>query len=261
MRRGWLRDHLPKTTARSRPGARKSRPPFVPCDPVTGARLDPSDHLATDAYRPGNELAALVRARDGRCRFPGCSVAARFCDLDHVRPWPFGRTAARNLLSLCRRHHRIKQRPGWRLRLAADGTATWTDPIGRVRTTAPLNALESLVLVSEPSDNECHADSGHATDSRPHAAGPRLLLPRSMANASPRLMADPSPRLMAGPPEATWSALESHLVIRLDHRAHHRPELDPWSHPTHRRCTSAADLRAAFARRRAGAPAPDLPPF
>ena len=131
----------------------KARPPFVPCDPLTGARLDPDDHLATDAYRPGVELAALVRARDGRCRFPGCSVAARFCDLDHVRPWPTGPTAATNLLTLCRRHHRIKQRPGWRVRLAPDGTATWTDPAGRDRTTAPLDALETVVLRSDPVDD------------------------------------------------------------------------------------------------------------
>ena len=111
--------------------AKRTRPSFVPCDPLTGARLDPGDHLTTDAYRPSDQLAALVRARDGRCRFPGCSIAARFCDLDHVRPWPTGPTAARNLLTLCRRHHRIKQRPGWRLRLAPDGTTTWTDPTGR----------------------------------------------------------------------------------------------------------------------------------
>jgi len=196
-------------------------------------------------------------------------VAARFCDLDHVRPWPIGRTAARNLLSLCRRHHRIKQRPGWRLRLAADGTATWTDPTGRVRTTAPLNALESLVLVSEPSDNECHADSGHATDvptTRSRAdACPAEVDGQHLTDVDRRPITEVDGRPITEHPAhaklATWSALESHLVIRLDHRAHHRPELDPWSHPTHRRCTSAADLRAGFARRLAGAPAPDLPPF
>jgi hypothetical protein len=122
-----------------------------------------------------------------------------------------------------------------------------------VRTTAPLNALESLVLVSEPSDNECHADSGHATD---------VPTTRSWADACP---ADVDGQHLTEHPAhaklATWSALESHLAIRLEHSPHHRPEHDPWSHPTHRRCTTAADLRAGFARRRAGALAPDLPPF
>lgn len=115
------------------------------CHPSTGALLG-NGAIATDAYRPGEKLKALVRSRDGRCRFPGCSVSARFCDLDHARPWPNGPTAAENLMCLCRRHHRIKQRPGWQVRLAADGTATWTDPVGRVRTTWPRNHLDLLAL-------------------------------------------------------------------------------------------------------------------
>ncbi len=134
--RAWLAQHTDPVAAP------------VACSARTGARLDADDALTTRAYRPGDALAALVRARDGRCRFPGCSIAARFCDLDHVRPWPAGPTAAANLLTLCRRHHRIKQAPGWRLRLHPDATATWTDPGGRVRTTAPLDALEVVVLAS-----------------------------------------------------------------------------------------------------------------
>ncbi|MBM6399264.1 HNH endonuclease signature motif containing protein [Phycicoccus sonneratiae] len=105
--------------------------------PDTGALLDPDDELATTAYRPGAKLAALVRARDTRCRFPGCTVAARYCDLDHVTPWPAGATTAANLVTLCRRHHRTKQRPGWHTRLTPDATYTVTDPTGRVRSTDP----------------------------------------------------------------------------------------------------------------------------
>jgi hypothetical protein len=48
-----------------------------------------------------------VRARDPHCRFPGCSIAAVFCDLDHVRPFPAGPTHLDNLICLCRRHHRL----------------------------------------------------------------------------------------------------------------------------------------------------------
>jgi hypothetical protein len=121
-----------------------------PCDPVSGARVDPDDRLACDGYRPGARLVAMVRARDGRCRFPGCSVAARFCDLDHVRPWPLGPTATGNLVCLCRRHHRVKQGPGWRVRLQPDGIVQWTDPTGVTRTTHPVDALEVLVLAADP---------------------------------------------------------------------------------------------------------------
>ena len=244
----------------------------MPCDPLTGARLDPGDDLATDAYRPGAELTSLVRARDGRCRFPGCSVAARFCDLDHVRPWPIGRTAARNLLTLCRRHHRIKQRPGWRVRLAPDGTATWADPTGRERTTAPLDALQSLVL---------RADS--AADARPTgtevviepvrniaATGALTHGPVPSPSASTGTRPSPVPGTRSGgePREVehpVWSALETHLGLRLEHHLaqtrHQPPGYDPRSHPTHRRCTSSADLRVGFARRASRAPVPDVPPF
>ncbi len=124
-----------------------------PCDPRSGARLDPRDRLARDGYRPGEPLADLVRARDGRCRFPGCSVAARFCDLDHVRPWPGGPTSAANLLCLCRRHHRVKQSPGWRVRLRPDGVAEWTDPTGVATATSPLDALDQLVLRGDSVDS------------------------------------------------------------------------------------------------------------
>ena len=143
------------------------------CHPGTGALLDAeravhrSPRTATSAnsptgsgeegravegptvpgtYRPPRRLVARVQARDRRCRFPGCSIAAVFCDLDHVRTWPGGPTALTNLVCLCRRHHRVKQRPGWAVRLAPDGTVRWTDPTGRTRTTSPVDALDAVVL-------------------------------------------------------------------------------------------------------------------
>ncbi|MBM6399952.1 HNH endonuclease signature motif containing protein [Phycicoccus sonneratiae] len=131
VERGWLSQAIAATNCRT---SRSGR--VVMCDPATGALLDPDDALATDTYRPGAALVRFVRARDGHCRFPGCHVSARYCDLDHVRPFPAGPTSAANLVCLCRRHHRIKQRPGWRAVLHPDATMTWTDPTGRVRTTA-----------------------------------------------------------------------------------------------------------------------------
>ena len=116
----------------------------APCHPDTGALQDPGSGAPT--YRPSKRIANLVRARDRRCRFPGCTVAAVFCDLDHVRPWPAGPTTDTNLICLCRRHHRVKQRPGWHVTLATDGIATWTDPTGRTRTTHPADALSTTLL-------------------------------------------------------------------------------------------------------------------
>ncbi len=129
-----------------------------PCHRVSGALLDST---ISSSYRPPASMASLVRQRDGRCRFPGCHVAARFCDLDHVRPWPSGATSPSNLICLCRRHHRIKQRHRWRVRLEPDATVTWTDPVGRVRVTHPVDARRSLVL---------HAPGGPSESSGPEHA-------------------------------------------------------------------------------------------
>ncbi|KGN32896.1 HNH nuclease [Knoellia sinensis KCTC 19936] len=95
----------------------------------------------SESYRVPDPMARLVRLRDGGCRFPGCSVPARQCDLDHVRPWPAGSTTPINLMALCRRHHRIKQRHGWTAKLHPDGRVTWSDPTGLETTTRPVDHL------------------------------------------------------------------------------------------------------------------------
>ncbi len=127
----------------------------APADPhperdSVAAVMDTAAAFGAGAYRPSKRMAKRIRARDRRCRFPGCTVAAVFCDLDHVRPWPRGRTADDNLLCLCRRHHRVKQRPGWSVTLTPDGIATWTDPTGRTRTTHPVDALHTTILTTPP---------------------------------------------------------------------------------------------------------------
>lgn len=112
------------------------------CHPVSGALLDRGGTFTRERYRPPAALVELVKARDGRCRFPGCSVSVRYCDLDHVRPWPIGPTAAENLLCLCRRHHRIKTMNRWRVVLDAEtAVATWFDPVGRLHLTEPVDHL------------------------------------------------------------------------------------------------------------------------
>ncbi|MBM6399602.1 HNH endonuclease signature motif containing protein [Phycicoccus sonneratiae] len=145
------RDWLEAATAATRVAGR-DRTRLLACDTGTGAPVDPTGELSTTAYRPTARLAAFVRARDRHCRFPGCSVAARFCDLDHVTPWPTGPTSARNLACLCRRHHRTKQRPGWHAVLHPDASMTWTDPTGRVRTSHPPDQLHSVTLSDTGTD-------------------------------------------------------------------------------------------------------------
>jgi hypothetical protein len=93
----------------------------------------------TDGYRPAAQLDRFVRARDRRCRFPGCrGRVPRGGELDHDRPYPVGPTSAANLVGYCTTHHRGKhQAPGWGHRLDADGTLTVTTPTGLVAVTTP----------------------------------------------------------------------------------------------------------------------------
>ncbi|MGZ8748570.1 MAG: DUF222 domain-containing protein, partial [Mycobacterium sp.] len=67
-----------------------------------GAKLRPLCPPEKDAepepgYRLSAKLDRFVRARDLTCRFPGCTMPAEFCDIDHVIPYPLGATHPSNL--------------------------------------------------------------------------------------------------------------------------------------------------------------------
>ena len=96
------------------------------------------DHASReDRYTPSRTLKDLIRARTARCTAPGCGAQAVFCDLDHTLPYPAGITCQCDLAPACRRHHRCKQAPGWRLTQPEPGVMHWTTPSGRSYTTTP----------------------------------------------------------------------------------------------------------------------------
>jgi 5-methylcytosine-specific restriction endonuclease McrA len=95
--------------------------------------------LATDAH-----YQALV-ARDGCCRWPGCTTPARYCDVDHFIPWEAGGTTnLDNLWLLCAFHHHQKHRSDIRVSGTVldaqihlpDGTTRRSRPPGHDRATA-----------------------------------------------------------------------------------------------------------------------------
>jgi hypothetical protein len=103
--------------------------------PIAKGTCDHRHH--EERYTPSRKLGHLVRARTATCPAPGCGARAHHADLDHTQPWPKGSTDECNISPPCRRHHRIKQAPGWKLEQISPGVMRWTTPSGRTYVTTP----------------------------------------------------------------------------------------------------------------------------
>lgn len=93
-----------------------------------------------DTYVPSADLTRVIQARDKHCRFPGCRLPAKRCELDHTIEFgdgADGRTVYVNLAAVCKHHHRIKHLPGWGCTQGPDGTLIWTTPSGQTYLTRP----------------------------------------------------------------------------------------------------------------------------
>jgi hypothetical protein len=132
----------PGTTAPPGPDARQAaalagllRRLNVTVTPIAKGSCD--HRSAEDRYTPSRKLKHLVRARTATCPAPGCGAHAAHCDLDHTLAYPAGITCQCDLAPPCRRHHRVKQAPGWTLTQPEPGVMRWTTPAGRSYTTTP----------------------------------------------------------------------------------------------------------------------------
>jgi hypothetical protein len=122
-----------------RPAGRRARRPAAPPQRHRHPdRQGSCDHAnAENRYTPSRKLGHLVRARTATCPAPGCGAHAYHNDLDHTVPHPDGPTDECNIAPPCRRHHRVKQAPGWKLEQPEPGVMIWTTPSGRTYTTKP----------------------------------------------------------------------------------------------------------------------------
>jgi hypothetical protein len=99
---------------------------------------DTCDHESAETrYVPSRKLRHLVRARSQLCTAPACNAQALYSDLDHTVAYPDGPTDQCNLTPKCRRHHRVKQAPGWTVTQPTPDTTAWTTPSGRTHRKAP----------------------------------------------------------------------------------------------------------------------------
>ncbi|MER1997490.1 MAG: HNH endonuclease signature motif containing protein, partial [Arthrobacter sp.] len=102
-------------------------------DPATGEILN-----VGRTRRIPTGLKRWLQARDGTCRFPGCSVSVTHAEIDHTTPFAHGGpTNHANLEHLCPKHHRFKTLGHWTARQPQPGTIKWTSHTGRTYTTDP----------------------------------------------------------------------------------------------------------------------------
>lgn len=109
------------------------------CDHDLTGRPGLGPPAPTAGYRPGIALDRFLRARDRRCRQPGCRRPVTTGELDHNQPYPDGPTAAHAMTGFCTGHHRGKhQAPGWTYDLdPTTGVLTVTTPAGLTAATDP----------------------------------------------------------------------------------------------------------------------------
>ncbi|WP_243636571.1 HNH endonuclease signature motif containing protein [Rhodococcus sp. Eu-32] len=104
-----------------------------------GGHTEPPPGALT--YRPTAELVALTRATFSTCTFPGCSVPAAACEIDHIVPFDHtnpragGWTIRANVQPLCHFHHQAKTLKLWAAARLAGDAIIWTSTSGLQRIT------------------------------------------------------------------------------------------------------------------------------
>jgi hypothetical protein len=77
-----------------------------------------------------------LETRDRGCRFSGCGL--RFTDAHHIEHWADGgETSLRNLVLLCRRHHRRVHEDGWKVYSNKVGQVVFFTPSGKALGAVP----------------------------------------------------------------------------------------------------------------------------
>jgi len=87
-------------------------------------------------------IRRALQARDGGCRFPGCTHT-KFVDGHHIRHWADGgETSLDNLVLLCRHHHRLVHEGGFDCRRSKSGEVWFEDRRNqRLRDHPPMNSI------------------------------------------------------------------------------------------------------------------------
>jgi Domain of unknown function (DUF222) len=107
---------------------------IVTLEPIPAGDCD--HRYQARGHDPGVKLRHLSQIRHATCTGPGCRRPATQCDFEHNIPYEAGgRSCLCNGGPKCRRDHRLKQHPRWRVDQLPGGTFRWTTPSGRQCTT------------------------------------------------------------------------------------------------------------------------------
>jgi hypothetical protein len=103
------------------------------CDAVTATVTLDEDGIPLSVGRATRTIPPSIRralaVRDRGCRFPGCDRPPAWADGHHLTHWADGgETALKNLVLLCRQHHRLVHEEGWTLQRDEGGQLTAVPP-------------------------------------------------------------------------------------------------------------------------------------
>lgn len=115
-------------------------------DPVTGRYVERS----TTSYRFDAAMRSHIQFADMSCRAPGCTIPARWCQLDHVEEFgtPDGHTSEANGALLHTGHHQHKTEKLWDAIIDGDRDITWTSALGKIYQTKAHDYTQYSALMS-----------------------------------------------------------------------------------------------------------------
>lgn len=115
--------------------------------------------ICRTAHDPTPKQRFLTRLRDGMCCFPGCTVDATRCDIDHVINHAAGGwTTLSNLQCLCRTHHNLKTDRHVHATSTAEGIITWEFRDGTTVKTIPRGPLGGIIRGLEEGITTRHSE-------------------------------------------------------------------------------------------------------
>lgn len=126
---------------------------------IAWKNIDAVAELCHSSYHPNLDQIIVTKLRDGTCRYPGCTIAARYCDVDHVTNYAQGGwTTLSNLQCLCRTHHNTKTDRHIHATSDIYGTITWHINNTTI-TTIPTGPLAGQVCGVEKGVTTKHAEA------------------------------------------------------------------------------------------------------